>query len=175
MTNHPIASPEISYAASQLRVGATRHARTRGFSLVDVMIGSVMLAIGLAVIISLNSRSLANQVEGERQLTASWLADELLSMVMVDGPVDFPKLNDVSGQFEEPFEDFRYDVDIEDKGISEPFLVTALVKWDGAGGERKVQVQTLIAERGGEPGEPRAPAEMIDREERWMEMEDDSQ
>lgn len=145
----------------------------RAFALIDVIIGGAMLGIGLAVIISLNSRALANQIEGERQLTASWLADELLNMVLVDGPVDFPKINDVTGRFETPFDNFRYDVDIEDKGISEPFLVTAMVKWDGAGGERKVQVQTLIAERGGDPGEQRAPAELIDREERWLEMQNE--
>ena len=78
----------------------------RGFALVDVIIGGVLLAVGLAVIISLNSRSLANQVDGERQLTASWLADELLSMVLVNGPVDYPKMNDTSGRFEPPFEEF---------------------------------------------------------------------
>ena len=57
--------------------------RRKGIALIDVIIGSVMLAVGLAVVISMSSRSLLRQSNAERQITASWLADELLTMALV--------------------------------------------------------------------------------------------
>ena len=163
---------------------ALRHRGTkaprRGFALVDVIIGGVMLGIGLAVIISLNSRSLANQLEGERQLTASWIADELLSMVLVVGPADYSKTHDMAGQCEAPFEDFDYELNIDDQGATEPFRVTADVRWNGQGGVRGIRVETFIARRNGDQPESREPDDMIemrmpkepvDREKRWLELE----
>ena len=49
------------------------------------------------------------QSSGEKQLTASWLADELLSMVLVEGPDNYPKRNDTSGRFTAPFEGFSFE------------------------------------------------------------------
>jgi hypothetical protein len=159
---------------------APSHQHRRGFALVDVIIGGVMLGIGLAVIISLNSRSLANQVDGERQLTASWLADELLTTVLVEGPVEYPKLHDMSGQFEPPFSDFDYDVSIDELGSALPHHVTAEVRWNGSGGVRTVRVETYIARRNGDQAESeelsqeaelREPLEPVDREQRWIDLE----
>ena len=67
-------------------VNRITNAHHRGLALIDVIIGSSMLAIGLAVIISMSSRSLIRQGDAERQITASWLADELLTMALVVGP-----------------------------------------------------------------------------------------
>lgn len=149
-----------------------RSGRRRGVALIDVIIGSVILAIGLAVVITISTRSLRRQTDGEKQLTASWLADELLNMVLVEGPVDYPKLHDVSDRFLYPFEEFSYDVAIEDLGPEQPFLVTATVYWDGASSERQIQVQTSISERGGDPYQPRIPLAPVDRDARWHDKED---
>jgi len=145
--------------------------RHRGIALFDAIIGSMLLAVGLAVVISLTTRSLRTQSDGERQMTAAWLADEYLNMVLVEGPVDYPKLYDNSGYCEYPFEEFQYDVNIEDQGIHLPFRVTATIRWPGSSGERSVQVQTLISERGGDPNQPRAPKEMVDRLARWDDID----
>ena len=60
--------------------------RRHGLALIDVIIGSVMLAVGLAIVISMSSRSLLRQGDAERQITASWLADEIFAMILVVGP-----------------------------------------------------------------------------------------
>jgi hypothetical protein len=146
--------------------------RRRGIALVDVIIGSVILAIGLAVVISLTTRSLRTQTDGEKQLMASWLVDEFLTMVLVEGPINYPKLYDTNGTCEYPFEEFDYDVAIEDMGPHQPFRVTATVYWLGGTGERQVQAQTFISERGGDPYQPRIPLEPVDRDARWNENED---
>ncbi len=152
------------------RCDVSRRAR-RGFALVDVIIGGVLLSVGLAVIISLATRSLRTQTDGEKTLTASWLCDELLSLVVVDGPVNYPRLHDSNGQFEFPFQDFSYDVELANQGNNLPYIVTARVSWDD--GRRAVQVQSLIAERNEDPDELRAPPEPIDRDERWYGEEEE--
>jgi hypothetical protein len=145
----------------------------RGFALIDVIIGTVILGIGLSVVISLAARSLRSQTDGEKRVTASWLADELLSTVLVEGPITFPKLYDNHGFFEYPFEEFEFDVFIEDQGPTVPFRVTATIGWHGPNGPQQIQVQTLISERGGDPNQPRAPLEPVDRMERWYGDEED--
>lgn len=146
----------------------TAHHARRGIALLDVIVGSIMLAVGLAVVISLTSRSLASQTDGERRLVAGWLADELLNMVIVEGPVEYPRMYDTTGQFYAPFEQYFYEVDIRDLGEGQPYRVTATVGWyTGHGGEGKnISIQTLIAERKGDPEQLRAPKERVDREER---------
>jgi len=146
--------------------GFARH--RRGFALVDAILGGVLLSIGLAAVISLASRALKTQTDGEKQVTASWLCDELLSLVVVDGPVNYPRLHDTNGQFEYPFQEFSYDLDIANQGNDYPYIVTATVSWEGGkGAARRVQVQTLVADRKDDPNELRAPPEPIDRDQRW--------
>lgn len=152
----------------------TTYRRTprRGFALLDVIIGGMMLGIGIAATITIASRSLVQQAEGERQLVASWLADELLNMVMVEGPDIYPKINDTVGQFEAPFELYEYELDIHDQGPRQPFRVTAYVRWPVQQGYHEVVVETIIAVRLGEELVPRVPITFMDREARYF--DDDS-
>ena len=146
----------------------------RGFALVDVILGGMLLAIGLASIISLATRALKSQTDGEKQMTAAWLCDEMLALVVVDGPVDYPRQHDTSGQFEFPFQEFSFDLEIVNQGVDLPYVVTATVSWPAGRGMRNVQVATLIADRKDDPEETRVPEEPIDREERWYGEEEES-
>lgn len=145
---------------------ARRHPR-RGFALIDVIAGAVMLGIGLAAVISIASRSLAAQVDGEHKIVASWLADEKLSMVLVEGPEEFPKIHDTFGTFEAPFEEYEYEIDIQDQGPRQPFRVIAHIRWPKATGWGEIAVETLVAARLGEETVSRMPVEIIDRESRY--------
>lgn len=147
----------------------------RGVALVDVIIGGVLLAVGLAVVISLAARALRTQTDGEKTMIASWLADEMLNMVLVEGPVNYRKSYDLHDNCGAPYSEFDYDIDIVDQGIDQPFRVTATISWPGGTGRRQVQVQTLISERGGDPFQPRAPLEIVDRNNRWYEMQNKDQ
>ncbi len=143
----------------------------RGIALMDAILGGVMLGVGLAVVVSLASRSIAIQAQGQKQLTAAWLVDELLAMVLVEGPVDYPKLYASNGRFEFPFEDYQYEVQIEDIGLRQPFKVTASVRWPHGRDFRQAQAQTYIAQRLGDPDQPRIPVEPIDRIGRYYDDE----
>ncbi len=148
----------------------------RGFALMDAIVGGIMLGIGLAAILSVASRSVALRTEGQRQIVAAWLLDELLAMVLVEGPVAYPQLYATQGRFDFPFEDFEYDLDIDDLGLQEPFRVTATVRWAQGVRSRQAHAQTYIAERRGdamEDLERRAPLEPIDRVLRYFDDEEE--
>ncbi|HWB19896.1 MAG TPA: hypothetical protein VG711_06320 [Phycisphaerales bacterium] len=138
-----------------------------GFALIDAIIGAVILGIGLAVVISLTSRAVQRQIDGEKRTTAAWLADGLLNMVLADGPVDYGKRNDSSGRFDAPFDEFTYNVELKDQGVNVPFRVTATVSWDKDRGGGSIQVQSLISERGGDSYQPRRPLEPVDRDAKY--------
>jgi len=148
--------------------GLRLRAHRRGIALMDAIIGAVILGVGLAVVISISSRALARQTDGERRTTAAWLADELLNMVIVEGPVDYPKAYDLTGRFDAPFQDFYYELNLDDQGLGLPFRVTAFVRWEAGARWNEATVQTLIAVHGGDPiMDQRAPLEPVDREARW--------
>ncbi len=144
----------------------------RGVALIDAVLGGVMLAVGLAVLLSLASRSVAMQTAGEKRIAAAWLVDELLSMTLVEGPDVYSQLHPTQGRFEPPFDEFSFEVDIEDIGPRKPRLVTATVRWPHGPGFREVQAQTYIAVREGDPNQERAPLEPIDRLGRYYDDEE---
>jgi Tfp pilus assembly protein PilV len=140
--------------------------RRNGLALIDVIIGSAMLAVGLAVVISMSSRSLVRQGNAERQITASWLADEILTMALVVGPDEYTKTYPNTGRFDPPFQEFTYEIEIEDDSYYLPLLAIATIFWDVAGNEHSISIETLIARRHGTPHD-RLPVEPIDREARY--------
>lgn len=150
--------------------------RRRGVALIDVIIGSAMLAVGLGVVISMSSRSLARQTNAEKQITASWLADETLSMLLVVGPEEYAKSYPLRGRFDPPFHEYTYDIELEDENEFSPFYVKTIIGWQGATSTYEIEMETVISKRHGEEPVERVPAEPIDRELRyWEELEANNQ
>ena len=150
-----------------------RHGRgTRsGFTLIEVLIAGVILAIGMTTLLTLTSRAIGLQRRGEQKIVAAALLDELLGSVLTEGPQDFIRIQSTSGPCDPPFEDWSYSVDIENAVGSDPYKVLATVT---APDERTYDCATLIAPKLGETPDPdRIPPEPIDREGRWLEMEDE--
>ncbi|MHC4992357.1 MAG: type IV pilus modification PilV family protein [Planctomycetota bacterium] len=137
----------------------------------DVVVGGVMLGIGLAVVMSLASRALSRQTDGEKRMAAAWLADELLNMVLMEGPDVYHQKHDTSGTFRAPFDDFSFEVDIDEQGLGLPYEVTAVVAWPARRPVSQIAVQTFIALRTGGDEVPREPLEPLDREARYFDDE----
>ena len=146
--------------------------RRRGMALAEALLGGMLLAAGMTVVASLATRALRAQINGEKRMTAAWLADDLLNMVLAEGPTEYERNFDTRGTFEPPFEEFGYELVMEDLGRGVPWRVTAFVAWGDRDRER-VAVETLIAIRLGEEDEepPREPWEEVDRDARWFEDE----
>lgn len=142
----------------------------RGFALLDAIVGGMLLGVGLTVVLGIGSRALSNQAEGEMRLQASWLADELLSMVLVEGPDKYSHLYDMHGDFDAPFDQFEYEINIDDRGPSSPSFVSVFITWPGA--RSPIVIETYISKREGDPFQPREPVDEIERQQLWDDYHD---
>jgi hypothetical protein len=142
-------------------------------ALVEALLGGVLLAAGMTVVMSLSTRALRAQVQGEKKMVAAWLADDLLNMVLAEGPTEYERTFERTGTFEPPFEEYSFELLTEDLGRGVPWRVTAVVQWGDRPNET-IAVETLIAIRLGEEEEPREPYEEVDRDARWFDDEEGS-
>lgn len=139
--------------------------KRRGFALMDAILGGLLLAIALTGVLSLATRSMQMLREGEEEVIASVLLDELLSMVLVEGPADFPKLHDTAGRFDGPHSDWSFELLIESQGLGDPWRVVATVR--SPRGE-SYRCGTLVAPRPeNAPIVNRRPPQRIEREDRY--------
>ena len=149
--------------------------RTRtGVVLLDVLIAALLLGVGLAVTLSMASQALRAEQTGEWRLTASWLADEALAMVVAVGPAVYQQSEPMEGRFEPPFERFDWILELSRPSDWEAWNARATVSWQDRGGPMSVAIDTLIAPRQGDEDDPVnwKPEEPLDREGRtWDEEE----
>ena len=149
----------------------TREKQRGGFTLIEVIIAGVILALGAASLLSLTSRALQMQRKGEQKIIAASLLDEILSTVLMEGPQDLVQMNSLSGTCDPPFDEWEFRLEIDSAVGTDPFRVLATVlSPDGD----EFNCATLIAPRlGEEPNPERIPFEPIDREARWAELEEE--
>jgi len=146
----------------------------RGVALLEVIIAALMLGVGLAVTLSTASQALRAVVTGERRLTASWLADEALALVLAHGPREYMLTEPMEGRFQPPFEDFEWMLELNQPSDWEAWNAAATVTWMDRSGPMSVTIDTRIAPRQGEADEATnwKPIEMLDREARTWDEED---
>lgn len=144
----------------------------RGFALVDVIVGAIIVGVSLSVIIGLTGRALTSQKKGEELATAANLADEALQLVLARGPDDYGKRFDLQGRCDPPFQDYNYRLTFAEGNISTPYRVSVTISWGGAAGAggSSIIIETLMASRdgglddlGGQPDPIRTPEEPIVR------------
>jgi hypothetical protein len=145
-----------------------RHASRRGWALIDVIVGGVILGIGLAAVVSIAERSLAMQQRSERELVAGQLLDGLLAEVLAVGVVDWSLARPSAGNFEAPFDEWTWELDIDKQGLGDPYRVLAVAR-DRRGTEFRVETLMAPLPEGSEWLE-RAPEMPIDRQARYDEL-----
>ena len=137
----------------------------RGWALVDVIVGGVILAVGLAAVVSIAQRALAMQQRAEREVVAAALLDGLLNEVLATGVVEWQLTKLPEGSFDPPFQEWGWTVEVKAQAQGDPHRVLALVR-DPVGSEHRVE--TLIAPRPDDLPDPvRVPATPIDRQSRY--------
>jgi len=135
-----------------------------GFALLDVLVGGLVLSIALTAIFGLTRLSLSSQLRGEKRQQASMLLDSLLNQVLAIGPVDYPSTFSTSGVADPPFEDFEYEIRLEDAGVGHPYNVTATVSWYVGGRQFRETVESKIATMMGEvEADERVPEQPVNR------------
>jgi Tfp pilus assembly protein PilV len=142
-----------------------RPAGHRGFLLVDVIVGTVLLGIALGGILAVSTRALAMQREAADLRQAGMVADEVMSTIHAYGTEEYTQVLRARGRASEPFERFEYEVSVDTGGSGEADAVNIRVRWQSATGQpRSFVLDALIAPRlGDEPDPNRQPPESIDR------------
>jgi len=146
-------------------VSRCRHITThRGVILVDALVGSVLLAIALTVVLGLAARALRAQAQGDRMLEVAALLDEQLNLVLMHGPDDYARRHGARGECEEPFDEYRYELEFSGGTGGDPYLVRATISWEAALGMRSESIATYIAPRlGDDPDPERTPDQPVER------------
>lgn len=137
----------------------------RGFLLVDIIVGTVLLGVALGGILVVSTRALAMQRDAADLRQAGMVADEVMSTVYAYGTEEYTRVLRARGRASEPFERFEYRVDIDNGRAGEADEVNVLVTWQSATGQpRSFELDALIAPRlGDEPDPNRRPPEAIAR------------
>jgi type II secretory pathway pseudopilin PulG len=119
----------------------------RGFALVDVIVGAVILGTSLVVVVGLAGQAVTAQVRGQDLATAAGLADEQLQLVLAHGPDDYERRFQSQGRCDEPFDDYSFAVKVSGTGQTTPYEVSATISWTRAWGEQSLTIRTLVASR----------------------------
>jgi type IV pilus assembly protein PilV len=66
------------------RPPSPQRARARGFGLIDALVAMVILSVGMLALVRMQTRLVAQSTDAQVRLTATRLADELMSTALVD-------------------------------------------------------------------------------------------
>jgi uncharacterized membrane protein len=132
--------------------------------LVDAIVATVLLAASLSVVLSLVSRAMTAQRQGERLEIAAMLLDEQLQMVVARGADNYAQRFGLEGRCDAPFEAYGYKLAIDSGKSGEAFVVRATILWEEGSRQYSETAETLVAPRLGEEPDPeRKPQEPIVR------------
>ncbi len=145
-------------------VTRTSFAARRGFALIDAILGGLLLAFGLAAVVTLSQRSLVMLQRGEREAVASALLDELLGQVVAEGPIEFARRRPVVGKCDAPWNEWSFAIDLSSNGEGDAWDVVARVQ-DINGVEHRCA--TKVAARSASDVPERKPEQPIDRKDRF--------
>ncbi|WP_429885912.1 type IV pilus modification PilV family protein [Geoalkalibacter halelectricus] len=114
----------------------------KGFSLLEVMVALAVVAIALTTLLSLGNRSINAQAEIQRLTRATMLAERVMSEVETfyrlgrDGELDH------EGVFEEPFQDYRWELIFSDTLLPAVQQIDVVVLW---GAEERIERVALTS------------------------------
>ena len=122
-----------------------------GFTMIEALLSSLILAVGAVVICGLSRRCTVNNVRGWEYEQAYRLLDECLDTVASGQDQPVSAANSIEGNFGDRYPNFRYQINVKPttKGnlaAVDLYEVTGIVNWDVGTQEYQVQATTLIYE-----------------------------
>ena len=126
------------------RIATASQSRRAGLTLIEVILATAILGIGLTTLVAATSRCLAVA----RKAQQYEVARRLIGQVDLEIPPNFEELEDSleNGQFERPYQDYTWEREIlefEDEEL-EMFSVRTAVYWNDRGTEAKEEVMTYV-------------------------------
>lgn len=139
-----IPSSKLPLSGFRFQVSGLR-SPVSGFSLIEVIIATAILGLGIAGIVAAGARCLAVA----RQARNYEIAREAVARVEAEEPIQLEeKLEGASdsGTLERPYENFRWRRDVERVGLDEDalFQVTTVVEWSEGSDKGREEIVTLI-------------------------------
>jgi Tfp pilus assembly protein PilV len=120
-----------------------------GFTMIEALLSSLILAVGAVVICGLSRRCTVNNVRGWEYEQAYRLLDECLDTVAGGQGRPVSAANSIEGNFGDRYPNFRYQVNVKpttrgNLAAVDLYEVTGIVDWDVGTQEYQVQATTLI-------------------------------
>jgi type II secretory pathway pseudopilin PulG len=125
--------------------GRRRRASTGGFTLIEMLVAGMILAMAVAVIATAVSHSYGSLADARDERRASTLMDDLLTKVDLIGPNRIATEGPHSGKFDGADERFSWSLDVSNRPQGHLYEITATVTWPAAAGKsRSVNVTTYL-------------------------------
>jgi general secretion pathway protein I len=150
-----------------------RNSHTDGFSLLEVMVSIAILAVSLTVLLTFSGNTLIKSGRAEKLLVATMLARQKMADIDIEiekarRKKEFPDERSEDGNFDEPFEDYAWKMEIRrielpapmtgDEGSMQAMIGKQLTKeisktvrelkltvtWQDMGEEQSIDVVTHI-------------------------------
>ena len=120
-----------------------------GFTMIEALLSSLILAVGAVVICGLSQRCTVNNVRGWEYEQAYRLLDECLDTVADGQDQPVSAMNSIEGNFGDRYPNFRYKVNVKpttrgNLTAVDLYEVTGIVHWNVGTQEYQVQATTLI-------------------------------
>lgn len=106
---------------------------THGMTLVEVVVATVILGVGVAGLMSAASRGMRNQQKSEMRAAALQMAQQKLSEVDLIGAHVWMLARPMSGEEALGAQTYRWTLKIEQQSVGELFAVHVKVEWAGPG------------------------------------------
>ena len=120
-----------------------------GFTMIEALLSSLILAVGAVVICGLSQRCTVNNVRGWEYEQAYRLLDECLDAAADGQDQPVSEMNSIEGNFGDRYPNFRYQINFKPTTgrkltAVDLYEVTGIVHWDVGRQEYQVQATTLI-------------------------------
>ena len=101
--------------------------RNRGFSLIEIMVAVAILSISLLVLLRTSGNTLVNSRRSEIMTIAVMLARQKMTDIEIDlyeqmRRNEFPDERSEDGDFDEPYEDFKWKMEIKKVELPAPSM-----------------------------------------------------
>ena len=121
-----------------------------GFTLVEVLVASVILGAGAAVIWGLTRHCAESNERGAEYEQAYRLLDEVLDRLTVEGVAPNAGAGTIAGGFGRRYPGYQWAAEVEAaERMAGLYKVTATVSWEVLGQRYGEQVTTLVYDGGG--------------------------
>ena len=124
---------------------ATKQLNQKAFTLLEIMVALAIIGIAMVSLLSLGNRSIMVHDRLQRLTQATLLAQQKMSESELEANTNgVAQLTDKTGDFDEPFSDYRWQIAIESTPLPAVQMVTVTVLWGDEDRNEGVDVTSFL-------------------------------